>query len=66
MASDVVLPGVEYYIEASDGVKVSSSGLAVSPYNVKAVDSPFITSSSPIIGPRTGLSTRSYNGRIFA
>ena len=54
VASDVVLPGVEYYIEASDGVGVSSSGLAVSPYNVKAVDSPFITSSSPIIGPGTG------------
>ena len=54
VASDIVLPGVEYYIEASDGVGVSSSGLAVSPYNVKAVDSPFITSSSPILGSGTG------------
>ena len=54
VASDVVLPGVEYYIEASDGIGVSSSGLAVSPYRVEAVDAPFITSTSPIIGPGTG------------
>ena len=54
VASDVVLPGVEYYLEASDGIGVSSSGLAVSPYRVEAVDAPFITSTSPIIGPGTG------------
>ncbi|MCH2294864.1 MAG: IPT/TIG domain-containing protein, partial [SAR324 cluster bacterium] len=65
VASDVVLPGVEYYIEASDGVGTSSSGLALSPYKVEAIDTPFITSTTPIIGPGTGGTTITITGGNF-
>lgn len=50
----IQVPGLEYYIEAGDGVSVTRSGNSVNPYKVAITDAPKITDISPKEGPETG------------
>jgi alpha-tubulin suppressor-like RCC1 family protein len=53
-ATAVQAPGIEYYIEATDGMSIARSGGADSPYNIVVTDSPKITSVTPAEGPEKG------------
>jgi len=52
--SFLVSPGLEYYIEATDGVSVVRSGRPEFPYRVTVDDRPIITAVSPNRGPSLG------------
>ena len=52
--ASVRAPGVEYYIEASDGISIIRSGSAHAPYQVVITDAPRITSVAPSEGPESG------------
>ncbi|MEX1116525.1 MAG: IPT/TIG domain-containing protein [Akkermansiaceae bacterium] len=54
LASEVVAPGVDYYIEASDGLSTTRSGRSEAPHVIEVVDRPVITAISPNNGPSTG------------
>jgi hypothetical protein len=47
-------PGMEYYIEAGDGVSTARDGRAAYPYQVLVQDTPVITTVSPNHGPASG------------
>lgn len=47
-------PGIEYYIEATDGVGTARHGRADYPHQVTVVDKPVVTSISPVRGPAAG------------
>lgn len=47
-------PGIDYYIEASDGVSTARSGRPEYPHHVVVSDRPVVTSVSPPQGPATG------------
>ena len=50
----VTSPGLEYYIEATDGVSVVQFGRPAFPYQVTVTDRPVVTAVSPIHGPASG------------
>lgn len=52
--ANVNVPGVDYYIEATDGNTVVRSGSPSTPYNVVITDAPKISSLSPSEGPDSG------------
>lgn len=52
--SQVTSPGVEYYIEASDGISTVRFGRPEYPYQVAVVDRPVVTAVSPNRGPASG------------
>lgn len=50
----VTSPGIEYYIEASDGVNTVQEGRPEYPYQITVVDRPVVTAVSPNRGPASG------------
>lgn len=52
--ADMVSPGVEYYIVASDGSSTTYSGRADTPKSIVVDDAPVITNLSPITGADNG------------
>jgi len=52
--SKVASPGLEYYIEATDGVSTVQKGRPAYPYQVTVVDRPVVTAVSPNRGPASG------------
>lgn len=53
-AEAMTSPGVQYYIQATDGVGTASSGRAELPWQVAVVDRPVVTSVSPTRGLADG------------
>jgi hypothetical protein len=47
-------PGLEYYIEAGDGISTVRAGRPEYPYQVSVVDRPVVTAISPNRGPASG------------
>jgi len=58
-------PGIEYYIEASDGISVARSGRAEFPNPVTVVDKPVITIVTPNSGPTVGGTAVTISGSNF-
>lgn len=52
--SRLVSPGIEYYVEATDGISTVSSGRAELPWQVVVDDRPVITAVTPGRGPASG------------
>lgn len=52
--SRLVSPGLEYYLEASDGVSLARSGRADLPWPVTVNDRPVVTAVSLVRGPASG------------
>jgi hypothetical protein len=52
--SQVTSPGLEYYIEADDGVSTVRAGRPDYPYQVAVEDRPVVTAVSPDHGPASG------------
>lgn len=52
--ANVQAPGIDYYIQASDGISIVRSGNASSPHQIVITDAPKITSISPLTGPQSG------------
>ncbi len=50
----VASPGLEYYIEATDGISTVRFGRPEYPYQIAVVDRPVVTSVSPNRGPASG------------
>ncbi|HIP96038.1 MAG TPA: serine protease, partial [Anaerolineae bacterium] len=50
----VTSPGIEYYIEATDGVSTVRYGRPEYPYQITVVDRPVVTAVSPNRGPASG------------
>jgi subtilisin family serine protease len=50
----VTAPGLEYYIEATDGVSTTRHGLPDTPYRITVADRPVITTVTPNRGPAAG------------
>jgi len=50
----VVAPGLEYYIEASDGISTARDGTASTPHTVTVTDKPTVTGVTPNQGPVGG------------
>ncbi len=63
--SKIASPGLEYYIVASDGVGIASSGRADFPHQVLVVDQPVITAVSPSRGPANGGTQVTLTGSNF-
>lgn len=53
-ASDVLVPGIEYYLEINDGRTIVTSGSEAMPYTVKIEDNPTITNIAPNSGIHRG------------
>lgn len=49
-----VAPGVDYYIEASDGISVVRNGRPEAPNPITVVDRPVVTTVAPVRGPAGG------------
>jgi hypothetical protein len=58
-------PGVEYYIEASDGISVTRAGRADLPFQIIVVDRPTVTTVQPTSGPAGGGTTVTVTGTNF-
>jgi hypothetical protein len=52
--SKVTLSGLEYYLEASDGISTAQYGRAELPFQVGVENRPVVTAVSPVRGPATG------------
>jgi len=52
--SYLVSPGIEYYLEASDGISAVRSGRPEFPRQIMVVDQPVITAVNPANGPSSG------------
>jgi hypothetical protein len=63
--SRVTSPGLEYYIEATDGISTARAGRADYPYQVAVVDRPVVTAVSPNRGPASGGTTVTIAGSNF-
>ena len=50
----LVSPGIDYYIEATDGVSIVRTTNPAFPFNVTVDDSPVVTGISPVRGPSSG------------
>jgi hypothetical protein len=50
----VTAPGLEYYIEASDGISIVYDGLETLPHVITVDDRPVVTSVTPNSGPSSG------------
>lgn len=58
-------PGIEYYIEADDGVNTAREGRADYPYQVTVEDRPVVTTISPGAGPTEGGTSVTISGSNF-
>ena len=61
----MVSPGIEYYIEASDGISITRSGRAENPHSVSVDDRPVVTIVTPNTGPAEGGTAVSIMGSNF-
>ena len=61
----VISPGLEYYIEATDGVSTVRDGRAEYPHQVTVVDRPVVTTVSPNHGPASGGTAVTISGSNF-
>ena len=52
--SQVASPGVEYYIQATDGINTTRHGRPDLPHLIQVDDRPLVTSISPTVGPASG------------
>lgn len=58
-------PGIEYYIEAFDGISKTTSGRAEHPWQINIIDKPVVTAISPSSGPATGGTNATISGTNF-
>lgn len=65
VGAEVTAPGVDYYIQASDGITTTRSGRAEAPYHIVVVDRPVITNITPASGPSTGGTSLTLSGSNF-
>lgn len=63
--SNMQSPGIEYYIEASDGISIIRNGSAREPNKVTISDNPKVISISPIEGSSNGGTEVIINGTNF-
>lgn len=63
--SVVQTPGVDYYIEATDGASYSYSGRTGTPHEILVTDAPSINLVSPNSGPATGGTKLTISGNNF-
>ena len=61
----LVSPGIEYYIEASDGINITRSGRPDYPHQIVVVDRPVVTIVTPNHGPSGGGTTVTLSGSNF-
>jgi hypothetical protein len=61
----VAPPGLEYYIEAADGVSIARVGRPEYPYQVAVADRPYVTGVSPTRGPASGGTVLTVTGSNF-
>ena len=61
----MVSPGMEYYIQATDGVSAARSGEPSYPWQITVVDKPVVTSVSPDHGPSSGGTLVTISGTNF-
>ncbi|NCC35499.1 MAG: serine protease, partial [Chloroflexia bacterium] len=61
----LVSPGIEYYIQASDGVNLTRSGRADLPHQTVVVDRPVVTDVTPSRGPTSGNTAVTIAGSNF-
>jgi subtilisin family serine protease len=52
--SSVVSPGLDYYVEATDGISTTLSGRPEYPWQITVSDRPVVTAISPTHGPADG------------
>ena len=64
-AAALTSPGIDYYIEASDGVSVARSGRAENPHAVTVLDRPIVTTVSPQQGTAAGGTNMTISGSNF-
>lgn len=58
-------PGIEYYIEATDGISVTRNGRAENPNIVSVDDRPMVTIVTPNTGPSSGSTSVTISGSNF-
>lgn len=58
-------PGIEYYIEATDGISITRNGRAENPNLVSVVDRPVVTIVTPNTGPAAGGTAVTITGSNF-
>ncbi|RXJ02245.1 hypothetical protein DS745_07605 [Anaerobacillus alkaliphilus] len=58
-------PGIEYYIEATDGISIVRHGRPEMPHKLIINDAPRVTSVSPAEGPASGGTVVTINGSNF-
>jgi subtilisin family serine protease len=63
--ANIVAPGVEYYLSATDGVSTTLAGRPEQPYLITVQDMPVITSVSPATGGIAGGTTVTITGSNF-
>ncbi len=63
--SIIVAPGLEYYLQATDGVSIVRSGRADLPYRVNVTDKPEVISVSPNTGTTAGGAPVTISGSNF-
>ncbi len=61
----LVSPGLEYYIQASDGINLTRSGRPDYPYQIIVVDRPVVTVVTPNHGPAGGGTPVTLSGSNF-
>jgi PKD repeat protein len=61
----VVGPGLEYYIQASDGINLTRHGQPSNPHQITVDNKPAVTSVSPNHGPMAGGTTVTIAGSLF-
>lgn len=61
----ITAPGIEYYLEASDGISVTRSGTPALPWQVAVHDKPTVTSVTPSSGPADGGTSVTITGSNF-
>ena len=58
-------PGIEYYIEATDGISITRNGRAENPNLVTVIDKPVVTIVTPNTGPAAGGTAVTITGSNF-
>ena len=61
----VTAPGIDYYLEAYDGISTTQSGRPENPYQITIIDKPVITAVTPAIGPASGGTAVTISGGNF-
>ncbi len=64
-AAAMTTPGVEYYLEATDGVSVTREGSPAAPFSVTVVDQPFVATVVPDTGTSAGGEVVTVEGSNF-